>query len=258
MRDVERAGVVGGGDGSRHAGPQLAFLPHEPEHAFERLVVEIRRAAELRVVRVDRERLASAGHIVLVIEQVAIGVNQRRAVELQRPSPVQLFRLGGRDVGDLGHRVFVFAIGLATLDVFQAGQQRGAVAVELAFQVVATQELHRAVGRLRAAPRNQVERAGQRIARRVADFHPFGARCAAAGERRRKADSRQSSIGAVAAACDRNASALAWSSARRWPRSARPIVEQLSRGERAEEHRRTPVGRKDSQSARLASMQEHC
>ena len=59
--------------------------------------------------------------------------------------------------------------------------------MELAFQVIAPQELRRTVGRFRTAPRNQIESSGKRIARRVAYFDPFGACGAAARERCRKA-----------------------------------------------------------------------
>jgi hypothetical protein len=97
------------------------------------LIVEIGSAAELRVVRVDCKRLSPASDIILIVEQIAISVNQRGAIELQRSSPMQLFRLASRDVRDLGHCVFVLAIRLAALNVLKTSKQRGTVAVELAF-----------------------------------------------------------------------------------------------------------------------------
>jgi hypothetical protein len=60
--------------------------------------------------------------------------------------------------------------------------------MELAFQVVAPQELRRTLGRLRTAPRDQIESSGKRVARRVANLDPFRACRAAAHKRRCKAD----------------------------------------------------------------------
>ncbi len=96
---------------------------------------------------------------------------------------MELFRLRGSNVRDLGHRVFVLAIWLTSLNIFEASQERDTIAVKFAFQVVSTEKLHRAVRRLGAIAGDKVECSGERITRRIAYFHPF-AGCAATAQRR--------------------------------------------------------------------------
>ena len=172
--DVERTRVIGRLHGPRHAGPQLALVLHQPQHALQRLVVQIRRPAELRIVRVR-------GKYFVLLEQISIRMNQAPCRRTPSARLVQFLGLGGRDVRDLRHRVLVLAVRLAALNVFQPRQQRGAIAVEVAVQIVTPQKLHRPRRRFWSAGRQQVERAGQRIARRVADLDPFG-RCGTADD----------------------------------------------------------------------------
>src|SRR5262245_50056398 len=86
---------------------------------------------------------------------------------------MELLRRSGGDVCDLGHRVFVLSIWLTAFEIFEPGEQRSSVTVELAFQVVAPQKLHRAFGRFRSAGREQIQSAGERVPRRIADFYPL-------------------------------------------------------------------------------------
>ena len=107
-----------------------------------------------------------------VVEQIFVGVEHRRAVELEG-----LFRLHrrvgplGADVGELGEGVEVLAVGFAAIDFAELGEQRRLVAL-LFLQVVAAEKLHRARRGLGALPGDQAEGVGERIARRGAERDP--------------------------------------------------------------------------------------
>ncbi len=60
--------MVGGFDGSRHAGPQLPFVLDQPEHALERLIVQIRCPSELWIIRVR-------GKYFVLLEEISIRMN---------------------------------------------------------------------------------------------------------------------------------------------------------------------------------------
>ena len=79
QHDVVRAEVIGRLDRARRARPNFAVLANKPQHAFERFVVEVRSAAELRIVVVDRQ-------FSLIVEQVAVSVSQGRGVDTRAPA----------------------------------------------------------------------------------------------------------------------------------------------------------------------------
>ncbi len=74
---VERAEVVRCFQRAAVAGAELAIVAHQPQQSFERLVVEVARAAELWVVAVGALP-------ILHVKQEVMGVEQRRAVQLGR------------------------------------------------------------------------------------------------------------------------------------------------------------------------------
>ena len=122
--------------------------------------------------------------------------------------------------------------------------------MELALQVISTEELRRTVSRFRPAPRNQVEGSGKRVARRVAHLHPFGARSATAYKRRRKAgDNRKSEPQSRLVTVLRTH----WRgvSAQRSPRfyCGRSLEQSIGEKKRKSTSE-APVGQKDSQLAR--------
>ena len=163
--NLDVAGTVGSLDEARPAGPQRTLRLHDAQRALEGRVVQVAREAELRVVDV---RLRG----VVLVEQVLVGVDHGRAVELER------FILAHRGVGPFGadvrefrQCVDVLAVGLAAVDFVELGQQ-GGFADLLFFEVVAAQQLDRARRGLGPLAGDQAERVGQRIARRGAKRDP--------------------------------------------------------------------------------------
>ena len=155
-------------------GSRLLRLAHQPQGRLERAVVDIARAAEERVVRVQPPAPAR-------IEQAHVGVGHGRRVQVQRLLGLRQLLALALQVGQFREGVQLFRRGLLIDNVLQAGQQPLLVASELTVQRVAAEHLHGPFAGLAAAAAGELQPLDQRIVRRRAHAHPL--RGTAAGRR---------------------------------------------------------------------------
>ncbi len=160
-------------DGHGRSGPQFAVAASQPQRRFQGAVIKIARAAELGIVAVPRGREA-------VVEEIGIGMQHGRPVEIERLGRVLLVDLPAREIGQFGHGIDLVGRRFLVADRLQICQQHGRIALQGVGQVIDSQQLRRPRRRLRPAPRRELKFLAQRIAWNAAKRNPFLRR--AAGE----------------------------------------------------------------------------
>ena len=193
--DVPRAG--GRVDRLRCVGHEFLGGADDPQRRLQRTVVQIARAAILRVVLVAG--VGEAG-----VEQIVVGVQDRRAVEIQRSLRIAPLSFFAADEGQLGHGIDGVGRRLAVADRLQRFEQGGIVAAQIVAEVVHPQQLHGSLAGLRSAVGGELQLVDQRALGDGAERD--GAGSAACG---RQQDPRQQNSGGKATACEHRRAA-AW------------------------------------------------
>ncbi len=170
------------------------MIAAQTQGRFQGAVIQVARAAELRVVAVACGRQA-------VVEEKGVGVQHSRPVQVEGLCFVLLLDLAGRKVGQFRHRIYLIGRRLLFGDALQFFEERPRIALEAIGQIIDPQELHRSRRRLRPAPRGQLQFIAERIARNAAESYPLRRRAAGKGGGQQK-DNGQRLFSAGCRSCD--------------------------------------------------------